>query len=124
VSVLAIALVLLAAGLPLIAQLRSLDADRAAGRRTVPTLAGATATRVLYSILVVAAFALLPVAWAIGAIPTGGLAPLLGTPLAMRLGDVVSHRSGPALGAALRDAAVLLALYGALFVVGVALLPA
>ncbi len=88
------------------------------------TLIGATAARVSYSVLVVAAFALLPLAWAVGAIPTGGLAPFLSVPLAFRLGDVVSHRSGAALGPALRDAAVLIVLFAALYAAGVAVLPA
>jgi 1,4-dihydroxy-2-naphthoate polyprenyltransferase len=123
VTILAAALVLLAAGIPLIAQLRTLDADRAAGRRTLVTLIGATAARVSYSVLVVAAFALLPLAWALGAIPTGGLTPLLSAPLAVRLGDVVSHRAGPALGPALRDGVVLVVLFAVLYEVGVALVP-
>ena len=117
------AIVLLAAGIPLIAQLRTLDADRASGRRTLATLIGATAARVSYSVLVVAAFALLPLAWAVGAIPTGGLAPLLSAPLAVRLGDVVSHRAGPALGPALRDALLLVVVFAGLYGLGAALLP-
>ncbi len=120
----AICLGLLAAGLPLIAQLRSLDEDAHGGRRTVATLLGATGTRVLYSVLVVTAYALLPVAWAVGAIPTGGLAPFLSVPLAFRLGDVVSHRGGAALGPAVRDAAVLIVLFAGLYALGAAVLPA
>jgi 1,4-dihydroxy-2-naphthoate polyprenyltransferase len=123
VTILAVAIVLLAAGIPLIAQLRTLDADRAAGRRSVATLIGATAARVSYSVLVVAAFALLPLAWALGDIPTGGLAPLLSAPLAVRLGDVVSHRAGPALGPALRDAVLLVVLFAGLYGLGAALFP-
>ncbi len=118
---LAITLVLLAAGVPLVAQLRSLEADRLMGRRTAATVMGATGTRVVYSILVVAAFALLPLAWAVGAIPAGGLAPFLSAPLAMRLGDIVSHRSGPALGEALRDHVILVGSFAVLFGLGVAL---
>ena len=114
----ALSLALLAGSLPLIAWLRSLDADRAASRTTVATLIGATATRVTYSVLVVIAFAVLPLAWALGLIPTGALAALVSTPLAMRLGDVVSHRSGDALGQALREGLLLVALFGALFIVG------
>lgn len=115
----ALTLMLLVAGIPLIAQLRSLEADRAAGRSTIATRLGATATRVAYSVLVVIAFALLPVAWALDAIPTGGLAPLLSAPLAVRLGDVVSHRAGAALGPALREAALLVLLFAALYAAGV-----
>lgn len=121
--VLAVTLALLALSIPLIAQLRTLDADRAAGRITVATRIGATATRVVYSILVVAAFAILPVAWALGAIGTGGLAPFLTAPLAMRLGDLVSHRRGEELKGAMRDAMFLILGFGALFAVGVALFP-
>lgn len=113
---------LLVATTSLISQLQFLDADCAAGRTTVATWIGATATRVVCSILVVAAFAVLPVAWAIGAVPTGGLAPFLTAPLAMRLGDVVSHRSADALGGAMREALVLVAAFAALFAVGVVLL--
>ena len=114
----ALSLLLLAASLPLIAWLRTLDADRAASRTTVATLIGATATRVTYSVLVVIAFAVLPLAWAVGLIPTGALAALIATPLAMRLGDVVSHRRGDALGQALREGVLLVAIFGALFFVG------
>jgi 1,4-dihydroxy-2-naphthoate octaprenyltransferase len=114
----AISLALLAASLPLIAWLRTLDADRAASRVTVATLIGATATRVTYSVLVVIAFAILPVAWAVGLIPTGALAAFLSAPLAMRLGDVVSHRSGPALGNAFREGVLLVVLFAALLVAG------
>lgn len=119
----AVTVILLALSVPLIAQLRTLDADRAAGRITVATRIGATATRVVYSILVVVAFAILPVAWAVGAIGTGGLAPLLTAPLAMRLGDVVSHRRGETLGGAVREALLLLLAFAALFGLGLVLVP-
>lgn len=119
----ALTVALLAVSIPLIAQLRSLDADRAAGRTTVATRIGATATRVLYSILVVVAYAVLPVAWGFGAIPTGGLAPFLTAPIAMRLGDLVSHRRGRALEGALREGVLLPMAFAILFVVGVILVP-
>jgi 1,4-dihydroxy-2-naphthoate octaprenyltransferase len=121
-AALAFAVVVLAASALLITRLQSLDADREAGRHTVATLLGATGTRVLYSVLVVSAYALLPIAWAAGAIATGSLAPFLSAPLAMRLGDVVSHRSGDALGQARREAVLLVALFAGLFVVGSAVL--
>lgn len=100
----AVIAVLLTASVVLVAQLRTLDADRAAGRRTLATALGATAVRVGYSILVVAAFAILPLAWAIGALPTTALAPFLTAPLAIRLGDTVSHRAGRELEGALTEA--------------------
>ncbi len=102
---------LLAVSVPLIWQLRTLEGDRA------------TAVRVVYSILVVAAYAVLPVAWAVGAIPTGGLAPFLSAPIAMRLGEVVSHRSGDALRGAMKEGLLLLLTFAVLFVAGVLLVP-
>ena len=118
----ALSLVLLIASLPLIAWLRTLDADRAAARMTPATVMGATATRVTYSVLVVVAYAVLPLAWAVGVIPTCALLAFLSAPLAMRLGDVVSHRRGEALGDALREGVMLVALFSALLLGG-SLLP-
>ena len=122
-TVLAFTAALLALSLPLISQLRTLDADRAAGHATLATRLGPTAVRVLYSILVVVAYAVLPLAWAVEAIPIGALAPFLTAPLAMRLGDVVSHRSGDELRGALREAVLLLALFIAIFVAGLYISP-
>lgn len=121
--VLALTAALLALSIPLIAQFRTLDADRAAGRTTIATRFGPTATRVVYSILVVIAYAVLPLAWAVGAIPTLALTSLLTAPLAMRLGDVVSHRSGNGLRGAMREALVLLVTFAALFAAGLYLSP-
>lgn len=122
-TVLAFTAALLALSLPLISQLRTLDADRAAGHVTLATRLGPTAVRVLYSILVVVAYAVLPLAWAVEAIPIGALAPFLTAPLAMRLGDVVSHRSGETLKGAMREGVVLVVLFSALFGAGLYLSP-
>jgi 1,4-dihydroxy-2-naphthoate octaprenyltransferase len=105
------AVALLAASIPLISWLRTLEGDRA------------TAARVVYSVLVVIAYAILPVAWAVGTIPIGGLAPFLTAPIAMRLGDVVSHRTGDALIGVIREAVLLDLVFAALFVAGVLLIP-
>lgn len=121
--VLALTALLLALSIPLIAQLRTLDADRKSGRLTVATRFGPTATRVLYSILVVVAYAVLPLAWAVGAIPTGALAAYVTAPIAMRLGDVVSHRSGDGLRGASRDAAILFAAFVAILALALYLSP-
>lgn len=121
IAVLAVTVVLLAASVGLVAQLRSIEADRGAGKRTIAVRLGATATRVVYSILVVTAFAILPMAWALGALPTAGLFPYLTSPLAIRLGDTVSHRSGRSLDGALREAVVLLVAFDALLGLSLAL---
>lgn len=119
----AFAFVVLAASVLLVERLRCLEEDRSAGRRTVATVLGPTATRVVYSILVVAAYVILPLAWAVGATSTAGLAPYVTAPLAMRLGDAVSHRSGPELGQAKREAVALLLAFIAIYALGLALFP-
>jgi 1,4-dihydroxy-2-naphthoate octaprenyltransferase len=116
-AVVAFTVVVLAASVLLVSRLRTLDADRAAGRRTIATMLGATGTRVLYSILVVSAYGILPIAWALDLLPTFGLLPFLTSPLAIRLGDTVSHRSGAALDGALREAVLLFLAFEGLLVV-------
>lgn len=120
-AVLATTIALLATSVLLVVQLRSIDADRDAGHRTIAVRLGATATRVVYSVLVVTAFAILPMAWALGALPTAGLVPYLTAPLAIRLGDTVSHRAGSGLDGALREAALLLLAFDGLLGLALAL---
>lgn len=117
-AVVAFAFVTLAASTLLIYRLRSIQEDSAAGRMTVAVRLGATATRVIYSLLVVAPFVVLILAWGFGLIPVGALAPFLTAPLAMRLGDVVSHRAGAALGSAQRESVAFLVAFLALLLLG------
>ena len=70
------------------------------------------------NVAIAIAYALLPVGWAFGVVPTGGLAALLTAPLAMRLGDLRHARPHFA-----RDLAVIGVLALALYIVGAALYP-
>jgi hypothetical protein len=65
--------------------------------------------RVAAGVLIALPFALLPVLWALAVIPLGGLLPLLTAPLAIRLGERASHRSGATLGEIRREALIYLA---------------
>lgn len=49
--------------------------------------------RAAVSVAVVAPFVILILVWALGAIPTSALLPLLTAPLAMRLGDNAADRA-------------------------------
>ncbi|HZP97416.1 MAG TPA: 1,4-dihydroxy-2-naphthoate polyprenyltransferase [Candidatus Limnocylindria bacterium] len=98
--------------------LRDIEQDRAAGKRTLAVRLGPTGTGVWYSILLAVAYLAPPLGWLLGVLPAGALAPLLTLPLAIGVGDVVSHRTGRALNAALRDTARLHLLFGALLAAG------
>jgi 1,4-dihydroxy-2-naphthoate octaprenyltransferase len=118
VIVFAFCAAVLGASVVLVRQLRTLEADRSAGRSTLATSLGATATRVAFSVVIVAAYVVLILAWAVSAIPTTALLPLVTAPLAMRLGDTVSHRAGAELEGAEREAMVLAVAFVALFAFG------
>lgn len=98
--------------------LRDIDQDRAVGKITSAVILGRTATKIWYSMLLVAAYTVPILGWAFGVLPLGALLPLLTTPLAIRLGDTVSHRAGRELNSALKGTAQLYLAYGALLALG------
>lgn len=101
--------------------LRDLEQDRAAGKRTLAVRLGSTGTRAFYAILLGVAYLAPPLAWTLGVAPLGALATLLSAPLAVSLGAVVLHRTGRQLNAALRDTARLHLLFGTLLAAGMLL---
>jgi 1,4-dihydroxy-2-naphthoate octaprenyltransferase len=111
----------LATAILVVNNVRDLDTDRAAGKRTLAVRCGRGATRAEYVALLAAAF-LAPVALVLGGRTSAwGLLPLLVLPLAVRVARVVTTREdGPALNAALLGTARLHALFGALLALGVA----
>ncbi|MGH2713165.1 MAG: 1,4-dihydroxy-2-naphthoate polyprenyltransferase, partial [Thermoleophilaceae bacterium] len=98
--------------------LRDIDEDRSVAKRTFAVVLGRTGTRVWYSVLLVIAYAALPVAWALDLVPATALLPALTAPLAIRLGEIVSHREGAPLNEALRGTGQLHLLFGALLAIG------
>lgn len=101
---------------------RDIETDRAAGKRTLAVALGRAGTRALYVLLVGAALAapLVPLATRQAGWPI--LLPLLSAPLGFRAIRVVTTRTdGPALNGALFLTARLHAAYGALYAVGLLL---
>jgi len=101
--------------------LRDLEQDRVAGKRTLAVLLGRLGTRVWYSVLLAVAYLTPLVGWALEALPAAVLLVALTAPLAHKLGDTVSHRTGRELNSALADTSRLHLLFGMLLATGLLL---
>jgi 1,4-dihydroxy-2-naphthoate octaprenyltransferase len=100
--------------------IRDLETDREAGKRTLAVMLGYRLSRVEFAGLLALSYAVLPVLWLGFDYPVGVLAPLVTLPLAIGLGrTVVTETSGSALNPALERTGQLLALYAVLLAVGV-----
>ncbi len=102
--------------------LRDVEADRAAGKRTLAVLLGPRAVRAEFGALLSAAYAIPLGLWAQGLRSAWILLPLATATLAARTFHLVMERSdGPSLNRALVDTARLHALFGLLFAAGMML---
>jgi 1,4-dihydroxy-2-naphthoate polyprenyltransferase len=103
---LAVPVGLLAAAILVVNNVRDIDTDRRAGKRTLAVRLGRPGARTLYSVMLLVAYAALaPVAVALG---PWVLLPLLTLPLAARLARTVrAHVDGPTLNAALARTGML-----------------
>jgi 1,4-dihydroxy-2-naphthoate octaprenyltransferase len=101
--------------------IRDIETDRAAGKRTLAVMLGYTASRVEYLLLVGMAYAV-PVVFALD--PAYGLpaiAPLATLPLAVAVSrTVLGERGGEALNPALKRTGQTLFLHSVLFAAGLA----
>jgi 1,4-dihydroxy-2-naphthoate polyprenyltransferase len=115
---LAVPVGLLAAAILVVNNVRDIDTDRRAGKRTLAVRLGRPRTRMLYSVmLLVADVALIPVAFALSA---WVLLPILTLPLAARLARTVrAHVDGPTLNAALARTGMLQLAFCVLLSVGI-----
>jgi 1,4-dihydroxy-2-naphthoate octaprenyltransferase len=115
---LAVPVGLLAAAILVVNNVRDIDTDRRAGKRTLAVRLGRQRTRTLFSaMLLVADVALIPVAFALSA---WVLLPVLTLPLAARLARTVrAHVDGPTLNAALARAGMLQLAFCVLLSVGI-----
>jgi 1,4-dihydroxy-2-naphthoate octaprenyltransferase len=101
---------------------RDIETDRAAGKRTLAVLLGRNRARLLFAGLVWGAFAALVAEAAVGAVPRFSALGLLAAPLFWPVVSTVRRQTaGPALIGALRATARLHALAGALIALGAAL---
>ena len=104
--------------------LRDIDTDRAAAKRTLAVILGDRATRIEYALLVAAAFISAVIFAAAGLLPIWSLSILAAAPFALMLAlNVLDARafSGAALNPILKKTAQLHLLAGALFAVGIAI---
>jgi 1,4-dihydroxy-2-naphthoate octaprenyltransferase len=115
---LAVPVGLLAASILVVNNVRDIDTDRRAGKRTLAVRLGRPRTRTLYSVmLLVADVALIPVAFPLSA---WVLLPVLTLPLAARLARTVrGHVDGPTLNAALARTGMLQLAFCVLLSVGI-----
>jgi 1,4-dihydroxy-2-naphthoate octaprenyltransferase len=111
---------LLASAILVVNNVRDLDTDRRAGKRTLAVRLGRARTRWLYTAMLVAAFVTAPLPWPLGSMTAWLLLPWLAIPLAVRLVGVVrTHTDGSALNAALARTGVLQLVFCLLFSAGI-----
>jgi 1,4-dihydroxy-2-naphthoate octaprenyltransferase len=98
----------LATGVLVVNNVRDLETDRRAGKRTLAVRLGRRAGRIEYAALLLFAYALLPALWLWGGTPAGVLLALLTLPWALSLIRTVATRTdGPGLNNALAGTAQL-----------------
>lgn len=99
---------LLASAILVVNNVRDLETDRRAGKRTLAVRLGRSRTRTLHAAMVALAFAIPPLLWLIGGMTPWLLLILLAVPLAMPVVKVVRTRvDGPSLNVALAQTGAL-----------------
>ncbi len=105
---LAVPVGLLAAAILVVNNVRDIDSDRRAGKRTLAVKLGRERTRALYATVVYVAYLLTPVTWLFGPTTAWVLLPWLTLPLATAAVRIVRTRTdGPALNGALAQSGML-----------------
>jgi 1,4-dihydroxy-2-naphthoate polyprenyltransferase len=119
---LAIPVGLLSSAILVVNNVRDIDTDRRAGKRTLAVRLGRERARRLFAVMVVLAFAAPVATFAFGGLTAWLLVTLVAAPLGVPLVRTVSSRSdGPSLNGALAGTGRLLAVFSLLLSVGVLL---
>ncbi|HYX84347.1 MAG TPA: 1,4-dihydroxy-2-naphthoate polyprenyltransferase [Gaiellales bacterium] len=119
---LSLAVGFLATAILVVNNVRDVDTDRRAGKRTLAVRIGRRRARTLYASLVAAAFVAVPVTLIATGGPGWGLLALLATPLVPGpLGAVMTRTDGPGLNAALAATGALLGAFSSLLAAGLLL---
>ena len=119
---LAVPVGLLATAILVVNNVRDLETDRRAGKRTLAVKLGPMRARRLYAALVLCAFALAPLPWAVGSLSGWLLLSWAALPLVPPLVRTVAQRTdGPALNAALARTGLLQLAFCVLLSAGVLL---
>jgi 1,4-dihydroxy-2-naphthoate octaprenyltransferase len=105
---LAVPVGLLAAAILVVNNVRDIDTDRRAGKKTLAVRLGRPGTRVLYAATVSGSYLLAPVTWLFGPLEAWMLLPWLTLPLGIRLIRTVDrHTDGPTLNQVLAKTGML-----------------
>jgi 1,4-dihydroxy-2-naphthoate octaprenyltransferase len=105
---LAVPVGLLAAAILVVNNIRDMDSDRRAGKRTLAVRLGRERARTVYGLMLYVAYLTAPLPWLLGSLSVWLLAPWLTLPLAVRLARTVrSHADGPTLNDALAQTGML-----------------
>ena len=99
--------------------LRDIDSDRSAGKRTLAVLLGANGARLEYVLCILGAYTIPLLTWAFGMTPIWGWLMFLSAPIAWRCIKVVFTDSGRALNKALARTGQLGLVYAVLFSIGI-----
>jgi 1,4-dihydroxy-2-naphthoate octaprenyltransferase len=106
--VLAVPVGLLASSILVVNNVRDLESDRRAGKRTLAVRLGRERARTLYGLMVYGAFVTAPAPWVAGALSAWLLLPLVLLPVAVGLVRLVRrHTDGPTLNRALARTGML-----------------
>jgi 1,4-dihydroxy-2-naphthoate octaprenyltransferase len=111
---------LLAAAILVVNNVRDVDTDARAGKRTLAVRLGRERTRVLYAAMLAGAYVTAPLPWLFGSETAWLLLPWLTIPLALRLVAIVrTHTDGPTLNGALARTGALQLLFCLLLSAGI-----
>jgi 1,4-dihydroxy-2-naphthoate polyprenyltransferase len=111
---------LLASAILVVNNVRDLETDRRAGKRTLAVRLGRERTRALYAAMLAGAFAAAPLPWAFGSMTAWLFLSWLALPLAVAVARTVRTRTdGPALNAALARTGALQLLFCLLLAAGI-----
>ena len=121
-AALAVPVGILAAAILVVNNIRDIDTDRRAGKKTLAVRMGRSRTRTMFTVMVVACFPLAWIPWLLGPLSPGVLLSLLAAPLAVGPVRAVATRTdGPALNRTLGDTGKLQLAYCALLSIGILL---